>query len=64
MGFPETCDDILVPNYYILYVKYYTYIQWFFNINELNLYACQTQIQLALNIVHSICKKEMNIKRL
>ncbi len=62
MGFPETSDDILVLNYCILYTKYYMFIQRLFNNNELDLYVCQTQVKLALNIEHSICKKQMNIK--
>ncbi len=57
MWFPETSDDILVLNYCILYTKYYSFIQRLFNNNELDLYVCQTQVKLALNIVHSICKK-------
>ncbi len=64
MGFPETSDDILILNYCILYTKYYIFIQRLFNKNELDLYVCQTQVKLALNIEHSICKKEMNIKSL
>ncbi len=65
MGFPETSDDILVLNYCILYTKYYIFIQQLFNNNVLDLYVCQTQVKLALNIEHSICKKkEMNIKSL
>ncbi len=63
-GFPETSDDILVLNYCILYTKYYIFIERLFNNNELDLYVCQTQVKLALNIEHSICKKEMNIKSL
>ncbi len=58
MGFPETYDDILVLNYCILYTKYYIFIQQLFNNNELDLYVCQTQVKLALNIEHSICKKQ------
>ncbi len=54
---PETSDDILVLNYCILYTKYYIFIQRLFNKNELDLYVCQTQVKLALNIEHSICKK-------
>ncbi len=57
MGFPETSDDIRVLNYSILYTKYYIFIQRLFNNNELDLYVCQTQIKLALNIECSICKK-------
>ncbi len=57
MGFPETSDDILVVNYYILYTKYYIFILRLFNNNELDLYVCQTQAKLALNIEHIICKK-------
>ncbi len=57
MGFTETSDDILVLNYCILYTKYYIFIQRLFNKNELDLYVCQTQVKLALNIEHSICKK-------
>ncbi len=52
MGFPEISDDILVLNYCILYTKYYICIQWLFKNNELDQYACQTQIKLALNIEH------------
>ncbi len=58
MGFPETSDDILVLNYFILYTKYYIFIQRLFNNNKLDLYVCQTQIKLGLNIKHSICKKK------
>ncbi len=57
MGFPETSNDILVLNYCILYTKYYIYIQRLFKNNVLDLYACQTQIKLALNMERSICKK-------
>ncbi len=57
MGFPETSDDILVLKYCILYTKYYIFIQRLFNNNELDLYVCKTQVKLALNIEHSICKK-------
>ncbi len=56
MGFPETSDDILVLNYCILYTKYYIFIQLLFNNNELDLYVCQTQVKIALNIEHSISK--------
>ncbi len=51
----ETSDDILVLDYYILYTKYYIYIQWLFKNNVLDRYVCQTQIKLVLNIEHSIC---------
>ncbi len=57
MGFPETSDDIIVLNYCILYTEYYIFIQRLFNNNELDLYVCQPQVKLALNIEHSICKK-------
>ncbi len=57
MGFLETSDDILVINYCILYTKYYMFIQWLFIKNELDLCVCLTQVKLALNIDHSICKK-------
>ncbi len=58
MGFPETADEILALNYYILHTKYYIFIQRLFNNNELDLYVCQTQVKLALNFDDSICKKE------
>ncbi len=64
MRFPKTSDDILVLNYCILYTKYYIFIQPLFNNNELDLYVCQTLVKLTLNIEHSLCKKEMNIKSL
>ncbi len=54
VGFP---NDILVLNYCKLYTKYYIHIPWLFIKNELDLYVCQIQIKLALNIEHSICKK-------
>ncbi len=57
-------QHIIPCNYCILYTKYYIFIQWLFNNNELDLYVCQTQVKLALNIDHSLCKKEMNIKSL
>ncbi len=49
MGFPETSDDILVLNYILNIIFLYN--------NELDLYVCQTQVKVALNIEHSICKK-------
>ncbi len=57
MGFPETSDDILVLNYCIPYTKYYIFIQWLFNNNELDLYVCQKQVTLAMNIGHSYMLK-------
>ncbi len=57
VGFPNTSDDIRDLNYCILFTKYYIFIQWLFSNNELDLYVCQTQIKLALNIEHNICKK-------
>ncbi len=57
MDFPDTSDDIIVLNYCRLYTKYYIFIQRLLNNNELDLYLCQIQVKLALNIEHSICKK-------
>ncbi len=45
----------LTTIYYILNIIFF--IQQLFNNNELDLYVCQTQVKLALNIEHSICKK-------
>ncbi len=50
--------------YYILNIIFLYNGYLLFNNNELDLYVCQTQVKLALNIEHSICKKEMNIKSL
>ncbi len=50
MGFPENADEMHVLNYCLLYTKYYIYIQRLFTNNELDLYACQTQIKLLLEI--------------
>ncbi len=44
-----------VLNFCILYTKYYIYIQRLFNKNELDLYACLAQVELALEIEYNIC---------
>ncbi len=40
-----------------LYTKFYIFIQRLFNNNELDLYVCQIQVKLSLNIEYNICKK-------
>ncbi len=44
-----------VLHFCILYVKYYIYIQRFFNDNTFDLYACLIQLKQALKIKENAC---------
>ncbi len=63
MGFPETSEDIEALNYYVLYTKYYIYIQQLFNNNELDLYLFEIQIKTAIMIEYNICKNSYELHR-
>ncbi len=64
IGFPETSEDIEALNYCVLYTKYYIYIQWLFNNNDLDLYLCQTQIKTAIAIEYNICKNNNELHKI
>ncbi len=55
-GFPSNSDVMQVLNFFILYAKYYIYIQRIFNNNTLDLYACLNQLKQALRTEENICK--------
>ncbi len=59
-GFPLNSDAIQVLHFYLLYTKYYIYIQCLFHCNKLDLYACLTQLKFALEIEYNICKSTNN----
>ncbi len=59
-GFPPNSDVMQVLDFCILYVKYYIYIQHFFNDNTLDLFACLIQLKQALKIEEHICIKNNN----
>ncbi len=55
-SFPLNSDAIQVLNFCLVYTKYYIYIQCLFHGNNLDLYACMTQLKCALEIEYNICK--------
>ncbi len=48
----------MVLNYYILYSKYYIYIQRLYDNYYLDLYTCLTQLNHVFGTEYKICKTE------
>ena len=61
-GFPNDSDVIQVLNYCVLYAKYYIYIQRLYN-NKLDLFACLSQLKIAMEMEYNICKSQNKEKK-